>query len=276
MIPIVFAISVVRTGCATRTTSLAVRRSAENAAAAIAFAVAGNVELQAGRRRPDHDLAGRRDLEPCVLRLARDGRGEALEVLLGRRGHRSRRSRRPPAGQREQRRDPPARHAPARLAVDEAERRRESGAGLQLPRPARSSPLTLGLGRRERERDRRAAIEARESPDDDRGRGGAVELTARAALDDAHGEALAHDLRVDALAIDRARDLSRACSRRPRRRPETVGETSSAEQPRPEALEAADRPEAATLGRGRRDRGAASRPRRRAARPTARTADRRP
>ena len=48
MIPIVFAISVVRAGCATRTTRFAVRRSAENAAAAIAFAVAGDVELQAG------------------------------------------------------------------------------------------------------------------------------------------------------------------------------------------------------------------------------------
>ncbi len=41
MMPIVFATSVVRTGGATRTTSLAVRRSVENAAAAIAFAVAG-------------------------------------------------------------------------------------------------------------------------------------------------------------------------------------------------------------------------------------------
>ena len=83
MIPIVFAFSVVRAGCATRTTRFAVRLSLENAAAAIAFAVAGDVELQSGRRRPDHDLAGRRDLEVRVLRLAGDGRREALEVLLG-------------------------------------------------------------------------------------------------------------------------------------------------------------------------------------------------
>ena len=46
--PIVFAISVVRCGFATRTTRFAVRLSAENAAAAIAFAVAGTSSWSPG------------------------------------------------------------------------------------------------------------------------------------------------------------------------------------------------------------------------------------
>ena len=47
-IPIVFAIFVVRSGSATRTTRFAVRRSVENAAAAIAFAVAGTSSWRPG------------------------------------------------------------------------------------------------------------------------------------------------------------------------------------------------------------------------------------
>ena len=229
------------------------RRSVENAAAAIAFAVAGMSSCRPGLRRPDRDLAGRRDLEAGVLRLARHGRREALEVLLGPApGDRDVGA--APRGQREQRCDPPAWHPPARLAVGEAQGGRERRARLRRGR-LELVGADARLGRSKRERDRRAAVEARERPhDDDRG-GLAVEPAAGPALDDTNGETLAHELGVDARDVDRAGDLV-----------ELVGDRSvvgldrrrdvDPEEARAQALEATHGPEAPTLGRGGLDRSA--------------------
>ena len=249
VIPIVFAISVVRSGSATRTTSFAVRWSGENAAAAIAFAVAGMSSCRPGAE-------GLITILPVAVTWNRASCG--LRASVAERRSRYFSASRPPietlgapaGGQREQRCDPPARHAPARLAVGEADRGGESGAGANC-RVGEVVAADAGLGRRERKRHRQPAIEARESADDDRGRCSPVELTARAALDDAHGEPSPHEPRIDALPIDRASDLSRACSHGRVVGLDRWGDVD-AEEPRPQALEAADRPEAATLGRGRR------------------------
>ena len=91
------------------------------------------------------------------------------------------------------------------------------------------------------------AIEPAESLENDRGCGCAVELAARAALDHPHCKARAHELGVDTPAVDGAPDLvelvvdGRVVGMEHRRHVEP-------ENPRPQALEAADRPEAAAFG----------------------------
>ena len=79
-----------------------------------------DVEQQAGRGRPDHDLARGGDLETGVLRRAGDGGRETLQVRFGRMSG-DRDSRGTGRRQVEQGSDSPARHAPTRLAVREPE-----------------------------------------------------------------------------------------------------------------------------------------------------------
>ena len=120
---------------------------------------------------------------------------------------------------------------------------------------ARSSALHLRLGGLERKRDGLAALERRERGDDGGRGGGAVELAAGHSLDDPDVEPLAHDLGVDALAIDPTRDLGELVAHG-----SVVGlhrgRDVDAEDPRPQPPEAAQRAKAAALGRGGRHGGA--------------------
>ena len=219
MIPIVCAISVVRAGSATRTTRFAVAAIGRERGRGDRLRGRGDVELQAGRRRPDHDLAGRRDLEPGVLRLARHGRREPLEVLLGL-----------PPGDRDVGAAPggQARAAArsASAAPASASRRRRAGAAPRAPcapaspRPARSAPLTFGLGRRERERDRprrgrSSRALRRRRPRRRRGRARGPAGPRRPATE----SPLRTSLASTPATVDRAGDLVELVRRPPRRRP---------------------------------------------------------
>ena len=205
--PIVFAISVVRCGFATRTTRFAVRLSAENAAAAIAFAVAGDVELEPGRRRPDHDLPRRGDLEVRVLRLARDGGREPLEVLLGAAGRRSRRSCCRRRATRAAARSASA--APASASRRRtADRRRERGARLRrsVGEIVARSPWarwSRAEARPALPRSKRGERARRRWPRPRRGRAAGPVMPSTTRM----SRPLRTSLGVDALAVDAVRDL---------------------------------------------------------------------
>ena len=234
-----------------------------------------DVELEAGLRRPDHDLPRRRDLEVRVLRLARDGRREPLEVLARRRARRSRPSCCRPRAARAAERSASAARASA------SRRRRAAAAPRARCAPAsrrrsRSAPLTFGSVVCDRQRDGHAAVEARRarrrpSP---RPRSRSSSRPGHA-LDDLHVEALADEPGVDALAVDHVGDLGELVADG-----RVVGldrrRDVDAEEPRPQALEAAQRARSRRPRPQRPRRPRASRPRRRAARPSARTAGRRP
>ena len=109
---------------------------------------------------------------------------------------------------------------------------------------SRSAPLTLGSVVWTGSAHGGVAVEACERGHDRGGSGAAVELPAGHAVDDLDVEALADEPRIDALAVDHVRDLGELVADG-----RVVGlerrRDADAEDPRPQALEAAQRPEAA-------------------------------
>ena len=250
-IPIVLAISVVRAGSATRTARFAVLRSVEKAAAAIALAVAGSSSSSPGfdvlitilpfavtwnrascgfretvaERRSRYCSACRPATETSVLPPA----GRLSSGAIRQRGTRQRVS-------------PYARRRGAERAVR-----------AFVAASARSAALTLGAVATSG----RATGAARSKParacTSGGSGGGAVELAARAALDDAHRQSTAHKPGVAAPAVDNARNLGELVLHR--RVVRTDGRRDvAAEEARPQALVAPDGPEPVALGRGRRHR----------------------
>ena len=205
MIPIAFASLVVRSGCETATASLAVRRSGETAAARIAVAVRGTSTSSPGFAGTTR-IPAARDREACVGRLAPDGLRQPREVRLGPRA-RDRQFPRAVSGQREDLGDPPARQAPARLAVGEPDGSGECDAGLGRD----WGELRGGdLGRvdPDRQRNGAAALERGERAHEHGPGGNVVEMHPALSWDDGDLEAVADERGLDVVAVDRLGELA--------------------------------------------------------------------
>ena len=214
------------------------------------------VELEPGRRGPDHDLAGRRDLEPRVLRLAGDGsrRGARGTPRPPRPANET--SVAPPAGSCEQGGDSPARHPPARLAVGEPERCADSAVRACSGRIRQVGGVNLRLGRRKRERDRARRDRIRREP--------RATTAAAAARSSSRPERPSTTFTARPVRTSFASTPLRSTARRDLAELVVDGGVVGMEhrrhvepeEPRPEALEAAERPEAAAVGGSHPDGGA--------------------
>ena len=182
------------------------RWSAENAAAAIALAVAGTSSWSPGAEGliTIFPVAVTWKRASCGLReTAAESRSRyCLGAAAGDRD-----------GGRAAARAARAAARSASAAPASASRRRRAGSAPRARfEPAsqrrRGRRLDLRLGGRERERDRASRGRSRrERCDDGRGGRSAVELPARSCPRRPGCRAPAHELRVDALAVDAARDL---------------------------------------------------------------------